>query len=353
MQAPVLTGRQADYCRGKIGLPITRDPKEFDIGKVSLPAPSAYAVAEDGLWFATGDQLQHLDFGLRTNLAVKLPINSDVSITTVVVGAQKIWIATDGDGLIEFDKASHQCRRWTVKDGLMMDVIYCAQLSDGKLWIGYGYRNPPGMVDAVRSGTGGGIGFLDLSSHQFTSFTPSLVGEKDARNSQPPRVAVIAIAAGASGDIWFLADIAHNGPGYVLCRFRSKDNIWERFPQVTAGCCLAADDNQVYVGHFRDFSGRSGGPLGLDTFNFRDRQWKSFKAVEGVPPEVINALALDGHDLWAGGMGYIALVDPDQNQIRKIAHIPTQSMGEIQVGGGYVWAQFNGHLHRVPLSSLQ
>jgi hypothetical protein len=66
----------------------------------------------------------------------------------------------------------------------------------------------------------------------------------------------------------------------------------------------------------------------------------------------VSALTLDDTDLWVGGMGYIALVDPKENRVRKFAYIRARQVDQIQVGGGYVWAQFDGHLYRAPLADL-
>jgi hypothetical protein len=100
-------------------------------------------------------------------------------------------------------------------------------------------------------------------------------------------------------------------------------------------------------------AGIRSGPLGLHTFGLRDGQWHSFKAVDGFPSESVSALALDGHDLWAGGMGYIALLDPQQEQIRKFACVQARSVNKIQTGGGFLWAQFNSGLYRTSLSAVR
>jgi hypothetical protein len=92
--------------------------------------------------------------------------------------------------------------------------------------------------------------------------------------------------------------------------------------------------------------------LGLERLNYEDGRWQSFQGVAGLPSGEISALALDGRYVWVGGMGYIGCLDRDQNIIRKFAIIPAQWVDKIQIGGGYVWAQFNWHLYRVPLSAL-
>jgi hypothetical protein len=242
----------------------------------------------------------------------------------------------------------------------MMDGICSTLLLEDSLWLGYGHKNDPGWNDE-RKPSGGGVGIFNFSTRQFTSFTRSMTTGTDALKytggnqylelaDEPPRRVVTALAAGSSGDIWFL------NPGPTLRRYRSKDRVWEGFPQVRAGCCLATDAEELYAGEFRGLFGKEAvrsGPLGLIIFSFRDGQWRSFKTVPGLTSDTVSALTPDHGNLWVGGMGYIALVNPEQNQILKFAYVPARSVDKIQTGGGYVWAQFNGHLHRAPLSNMQ
>lgn len=114
------------------------------------------------------------------------------------------------------------------------------------------------------------------------------------------------------------------------------------------------DAEHLYVGQYECLlGGTQTGPLGLNSFSFRDNQWRSFQAVDGLPSKKINLLILEDADLWLGGMGYIALLDTKDNQIRKIAYIRAKSVDQIQVGGGYVWAQYDWHLHRASLSDIR
>ena len=62
---------------------------------------------------------------------------------------------------------------------------------------------------------------------------------------------------------------------------------------------------------------------------------------------------LDGHNLWLGGEGFISLFDLDKNKMLKICHLQIPSVDCIQIAGGYVWAQFDNHLHRVSLADLR
>jgi hypothetical protein len=343
---PILTDKVADYCRNQLGLTVTNDAREFKIGKACfcLCTPSTFVAREDGIWIAIGDQLLNLDFDLKTNWTAQIPKNLDTPITTLDIGRGNVWIGTEGDGLFVYDMANRKFRRMTVADGLMMNEICSTCLTDNALWIGYG-----------RTGTGGGIGFLDLSSHHFISFMPSLTNESSGPvyaggnvfaepANEPPGFPVTAIAAESSSDIWFVA------AEWSLRRFRIANNLWEGFPQFVGSRSLAANGQQLFVGQLvNGLAEIRAGALGLNTFDARNEQWQSFKATDGLPSLAVSALAVDGNDLWVGGTGYIALVNPARNQVLKYAHLPAQSVDKLQVAGGYLWAQFNSHLHRTPL----
>jgi hypothetical protein len=357
---PVLTGVEANYCRKKLGLPVVRDPREFEMGKAAiyLCTCSSFAVDGNGLWAGINDRLVRLDFNLETNLEVILPKDFSTPVTAICVGPSTLWIGTDGNGLIEFDKATRQCRRFTVQDGLMMNEISCAQLSGNTLWIGYGHQVTPGWGNGGRLDSGG-IGFLNLSSHQFVSFTPSLINGAEAFKytsgnmyveppERPPRRAVTAFAAGTAGDVWFFTDES------ALRHFQQASNTWDAVYPVRGGCCLATDVEGLYAGKFYSVLGKAkSGPLGLTAFNFRNGQWRSFKTVPELPSDAVTAITPDGGRVWIGGMGYIALIDPHHDTLCNFTHIRSETVDRIQIGGGYLWAQYNGYLHRAPLSALQ
>jgi hypothetical protein len=87
--------------------------------------------------------------------------------------------------------------------------------------------------------------------------------------------------------------------------------------------------------------------------NFKDGQWRSFKEAEGLPPGAVTTLTLDGPNLWVGGMGYIALVNPVQDKVLGFAYVQAKVVDRIQVGGGYVWAQFDWHLYRALVNNVR
>jgi hypothetical protein len=92
------------------------------------------------------------------------------------------------------------------------------------------------------------------------------------------------------------------------------------------------------------------GGLGLRS----SRGSRSDYAVIGTEelPKPPTALALQGRDLWVGGLGYIALVDLESNKLKKLAYVPARSVDRIQIGGGYVWVQYDKHIYRVLLRDV-
>lgn len=347
---PVLPSKEVAYCRAKLGLPEIRNPMEFDMGKpiFCLCTPSTFTTDIDGVWIGINGQLMHLDFDLKTNLVVDLPMDSSTPVTSLCLTSSNIWIGTGGDGLIEFDKTSRECRHLTVKDGLLMEVISCLYLSGDSLWIGFGGSADPGRGTYVNSGRGG-LGYLSLSTRRFTSFTPPLAREMMEILDKPPQDSIRTLVAKSDEEAWFFP--VRSG---ILRHFLREEVIWDAVPQMGGGSCLAVDAEHVYSGQYLGFfrGGTRPGPLGLNIISLRDRQWRRFTAVDGLPSELLCALTLDGKYLWVGGMGYIALLDPKEDQVLKLTYIHSRDVNKIQVGGGYIWAQFDWHLYRAPLADI-
>ena len=351
----VLTGKEAAFCAEKLGQTPARDPREFDMGKACfcLCTPSAFVVDESGLWIGIDSRLLRLDFDLKTNLEVVLPKNNDTAICCLCPTAQSVWIGTDGEGLIEYDKTSRKCRRLTEKDGLLMDYISCLNPAGDKLWIGYGHRNYRFSASWAGGTHEGGLGRLDLSTRQFTAFTPSLkdrrmMVQKEAAK-KPTSRPVIVLANGSEDDVWFITDSSW----MQLRRYRTRDNTWEAGP--TASSSLAIDSKRLFLGQYWWNSTREdkSDQLGVRILDFKDGKWRTLKTTDPLPPGAVSAVAPDGNDLWVGGRSYIAVVDLEQEKVRKFARVKADAVDEIQIGGGYLWALYDWHVHRALLENLR
>ena len=384
----VMTDKMAAFCRRQLGLAAPQNSHKFDMGKpvLCLCSPSTFVTDADGLWVGIDGRLLHLDFDLRTNLDVKLPVDDGVPMTALCLTPSKVWIGTRGAGLIEFDRSSARCRRLTETDGLMMNNLASLEANGDSLWVGYG------------GSTGGGLGVLDLRSQKLTSFMPSLNPSSHPRTGEdPPRDEIKNIVAGEAGDL--LVSV-----GSVIRQFHPARNAWETLPRVSVEwvSCFSADSghlveggginqleieisskptrasptnqvtrtrlnvsneeehrivesfktNKVYqwISLYSSGNIKPKGKIAIQ--NLRDDHWEVVQDPDGIPNPP-TTMTLDGNDLWVGSEGAIALVDLNSCKVKKFCHIAAASVDRIQIAGGYVWAQFDWHLYRVPLNSVE
>jgi hypothetical protein len=314
----------AERCREKLGLPSQRGPEEFSMGKAALCfcMPSTFTVDDQGLWFGGAAELIHLDFELKTNDVIKLPSDDFAPITVISLASSNIWIGTGGGGLFEYDKASKKCRRFTVKDGMMMDAVAALYLIGDTLWIGYGRKEGPDNGSAVL-GEGGGLGKLELPSHHFVSF-------------MPPRNAIIKIVGEEKDRIWMLADGANPAP--QLFQYQSKEDKWINGDK---GPAMDGDAKNVVVGQYRSPS--------VSILNLKDGRWRGLDSSTNFPSGLLTTVTLDGDNVWVGGRGFVAQLDTAHDKMLHLAYLKEDSVDRIQVGGGYVWAQCRWVLYRAPL----
>ena len=386
---PFVPARQAALCREKLGLSPFVKAGHFIMDKPCLcfHTPSTFAASTDGLWVAIGAQLLQLGFDLRTNKVVSLPISGFAGITALCLGPDRIWIGTAGEGLIEYDKGNGNCRLLTERDGLLINHISSLCLQEETLWIGFGHEQA------------GGLGSLDLRTGRLFAFTPALPADPlDAVVSEtadePPRHLVTGLTVGAPGELWML--VASRG----LCRYRIAPKLWDTTTlgngvwlrcfgvngeNVIGGFSLAqvrltirndrsagntnllgttdrvvTFEEQAQLQADPAMKGRikafAGGGLPdkaeLRLRHFGDGRWETIS--QGATfPEAPDVLQLDGSDLWLGGRGYIAAFDLNQHKIRASCTISAKSVDRLQVAGGYLWAQFDKHLYKVPLSAMR
>jgi hypothetical protein len=388
----VLPNKQAAKCRQKLGLPVVIDTREFDLGEPCLHPHSektyydrlTFLTASDGLWIGLNDHVMRVDFNLQTNIITRLPPSGSAPVSTLCIGASNVWIGTAGGGLFELDKFTHKIQRFTEKEGMLMNDISGLHLAGDTLWIGYG------------NDSAGGLGRLDLNTRRFVSFSASLSSR--AGETGPPRAKVSEIQARPAGDVWFRAHSA-------LFRYRPTENIWEAQPNQKSAWAVghAMDDERLIEalsigqveltlepktgrnaptnvaakttrvrlsdeesarfqatlktnGSGLRVSGLSSGTLPhlgeLEVRTFRDGQRRRLLDGEKLPGPA-TALALQGSQLWVGGQGFVALVDLDENKIKKITYVPARTIDQIQIGGGYAWVQFDKHIYRTSLREFR
>ena len=385
---PILTDKLAAHCREQLGMAMIKDERAFEMGKpiFCLHTPSTFVAYDNGVWIGVGGQLFHLDSDLKTNLVVQLPMDDSLPITALCVTASNIWIGTRGAGLIDFDKATHQCRRLTESDGLLMNHIGSLALAGDSLWIGYG------------GATGGGLGQLDLRSKIFISFMPSLNADPATQSGETPTRETISkiiainndelllfvpgrlrefhvtrgvwgtfpnkagdwVSAFSADSAWFV-EAGGNQLTEIIVQDKPKRNALTNEIQkikmvVTSAELHQLEDNLRTNGSHQYISSYSSGgisPRGaLAIQNLRDQRWQNLVDADGLPNPP-SALALDGNNVWVGGEGAIALVDLNEAKVKKLCHIKAAGVDRIQIAGGYVWAQFDRHLYRASLSDVR
>jgi hypothetical protein len=131
--------------------------------------------------------------------------------------------------------------------------------------------------------------------------------------------------------------------GRGLCRYRPALHAWDMcsFDHGISPQCFGVVGDGL-VGGFSDSALRRS----------RDGHWERLGEAVTLP-EPPNVLHVDGSDLWLGGRGYIVAFDVGQNKVRASCNLAAKAMDRLQVAGGYLWAQFDGHLYRVPLSAAR
>ena len=175
---------------------------------------------------------------------------------------------------------------------------------------------------------------------------PSLEGNPRG-GMAPPRVPVQAVSVGVEDDVWLVAQ-------YALLRYRSRGGQWDPVSDFGHSSTLGRCGDHLYVGMGSGGSFRRGEPasIGLRTLSLKDGQWKPFPVVPTLPTGV-TSLTVDGANVWIGGEAYLALVDPAQDKVVKYAYVSARSVDQIELGGGYLWAQCEKHLYKTPLSAIR
>jgi tetratricopeptide (TPR) repeat protein len=395
---PFLPAAAAAECRAKLGLPPVQIAGRFDFGKpcLCLHTPSVFAATEDALWVAIGGKLLQLGFNLATNLEVALPVDSGVAFTAICVSPEQVWMGTESAGLIEYNTATRKCRVIAEADGLLRNDIGCLCRQGDVLWIGCG-----------SSGRRGGLAKLDLRSGRVSAFTPSLPEEPISSTSPitferadpsdgPPAHAIHGLGGGLAGEVWMF--VSKQG----LRRYVSASNTWGPIQSDLGGeiVSFTTDREHLIAGlqfeqlavtlqnrhkeadgtivgvltnivitraefkrmvERRDelaprISNTTGGTIpdqgGLASYDLRDGYWKMLLDSEHLPAPPTKIFVVGG-DVWVGGLGYVAVVDAAKKSVRKLCYIPSRTVDGLQVAGGFLWAQYDNHLHKAPLSATR
>ncbi len=344
----------ADECRAKAGKPPLSDPMRFEIGEPYVgfkhdgqSRPFGFEVEGENLWMSTYSQIKRFSgpgpFAAISPVEVhEFQRSNHCYTTSISVSPDYIWAGTEGDGLMEWNRRTGDCRRLTMNDGLLLDDIASLRLQGQTLWIAY------------RNGQNGGIGTLDIKSHKFSTFTPTISAAAGTRSensyyqarleqsNQAPRLLLSGMTEGEPGEMWFVV----NDKG--IQRFRNSDASWStpwaisvqgiNFSAIAAN----ASQGQLLV-TARDKGGWSTGDRerfgGLHIYDYRRNHRETLRLEEGLPSTEVTVVAADGRIAWVGGRGFVAVVDIQERKVFRVAFISANVIPMIQLDKTYAWIQ--------------
>ena len=379
---PVLPAVVADECRVKAGRPKLVDPARFELGEMPYvrfmpPGPRffAFQAVGDDLWLATYSQIKRFSGPgpfLATNACElhEFQRTTQTPATAIYVGRDYVWAGTADDGLIELDRRTGSCRRFTMADGLLVNGICYLYLDSQTLWIGYGH------------GENGAMGTMDIAAHKFSAFTPNLPAGAET-NSQPywnqprlenrqaaPQRPVIAMAP-LDNQLCFAVE----SKGLQL--FRNSDRTWTTIGDPEHGTnnpiymkttptgrrqwgwlplmgwpstrfsALASDVKQgllLVAMHesLQDIGHNERSEFGgLILFDYRKNEAEWLRNGDGLPSNEVTALDMAGNVAWVGGRGFVAFVDLPSRQVVRLAFVSASRVQKIQLGSRFAWIQIS------------
>jgi TolB-like protein/tetratricopeptide (TPR) repeat protein len=346
---------QSHFASGDRGNPeaakseIRKEPARLELGSPVLTLGESTVFACDGgkIWLTDGfapfvydkatDELRDLDW----------PTNIERNVTSICVGRDTVWWGTDGSGLVELDKATRHCKVYSEKENLILPYITDLALSGDRLWIGFGRKNA------------GGIGYLDLRTRKFVGLTPNLDTASltnrvypaiPERFEMPPRSKVGALYLASSSELWFVS-------GFGIGTYSKALNRWSKLSLVGVGVspwdCVVANSNIAAMGG----CGRASGIIIHDFASGKDTEIEMRPALANLPSyqastaQSARSMAFEGKQLWVGGIGFLARIDPASKQVEALCGFD-QRLGfwvqrlEVQEDG--IWAAIGNKLYRLP-----
>lgn len=132
------------YCTSTSGNCTDESPNIFGPNPGNI---STYHIfrERDTLWFVTAAGLYWLDIRTKTSGSIEIPDTSESRMSLSDVhhvhrDGNHWWIATNGSGLIKWDRSDGTFTNWTKSDGLSSNVLYaCLEDKRGNLWISSNY----------------------------------------------------------------------------------------------------------------------------------------------------------------------------------------------------------------------
>ena len=348
---PVLPAVVTDEYRARAGKPPFKDPMRFELGETPYvhfvrdgPRMFSFEAEGEDLWMATYNEIKMFRgegpfAAAKPQELYEFERTTRTGNTSMCVSRDYIWAGTFDDGLLELDRKTRARRRFTMKDGLLLNGISGLKLHGETLWIAY------------RNGENGGVGTLDLKSRRFSAMTPKLSSAAGAKSepyydqaklespSEAPRLPITSMTAGEPGEMWFAVD--ENG----IHRFQSSSPGWSHISLPSGRTSyyygMAADTARgllllarLEYGVLDGAGSRTGG---LILYDYRQNKHSVLQIHQGLPSNDLSAVAVDGRIAWVGGRGFVAVVDVEDRKVLRIAYISASRIRRIQLGRAHAW----------------
>lgn len=337
----------ANECRIRAGKRPVRDPMIFELGAPYIGFSREatrfdFQTEGEDVWIGIYSRIERFRGPMPMDASEPTEVHDVQRIvkcisTSLCVSPELIWFGTDGDGLFELDRKNGAVRHFTMKDGLLLDSISALCLKEKTLWIGY------------RRMDGGGVGTLDLQTHTFTARSANLRSDAGThsepfykqglieQSNQAPRMAVAAITAGASTDMWFA--VRDKGIQY----YHGAEGAWTTSTEPFKFASIAVDTahNQLLFASHDSFTPENEKSVqgGLGIYNYRENRTDWLRISQGLPANETTAVAVAGNIAWVGGRGFVAVIDIVQRKVLHIAYVSANNIKKIELGNRYAWIQ--------------
>ena len=329
----VVVNNLIKICKQNISGVITKNnkPMEYQINEPFLKIGNmgSFDIDKGTIWFASDKNLYSYIQAEKIQQKAEFNLNVKNEITCITISGENIWFGTDGDGLYDYNYISGNLHRYSEDDGLPLENITSLFYYPNKLWIGFGQRNK------------GAIGYIE--NQKFIGIMPKLnlstesvpyygTLESDAIDASPKH-RISGLLQADPNNLW----VAVNGKGlqhFIIGSEKwdtvnaangfNREPAWAITDNENRVSCIVGRKDIIIVGSANESSGRSGYDYrigGITIYYPLENKWKSINMSSGLPKQNIYSLFLDGNNLWAGGLGYIALIDLNLNRVTNIFRI--------------------------------
>jgi tetratricopeptide (TPR) repeat protein len=320
-----------ESCKQNLGDAVSGyKPSTFLAGKplLRIGKSGAFDVKNDRIWFPKDNLLYFYDLPEQVQVKVDLDQRVESKISCLAIGDRNIWFGTAGGGLYAYDPIANKTRCYTAEDGLPLENITCLQYATDRLWIGFG------------KGSKGAIGYLEIENQVFVGLMPKL----DPSVESAPHYGTLSLDPSDAAPKHWVSGLVQSDPlnlwvavrGKGLQHYSLSNYHWDtatashgfnREPvraitdnrnQVS---CITGGPDMIVVGCANESRGRSGYDYrigGIAIYETVNNNWKSITTSDGLPKQNICSLTMDGNSFWAGGKGFIALVDAELNRVESV-----------------------------------